>query len=174
MGNGSFAAILSIGAIKFDLGVPIDPSPGLFADTFYARVSLESSLKAGLRIDASTVMWWLHPNMAEAREQLRIGEPLELDEALLGLSQWYGEDDSLPVWGNGATFDNVILSNAYKAVGLERPWGYHSDRCFRTLRALAPQVARPQYGVKHDALSDAIAQALWLQAIVSELKLEVV
>lgn len=171
MGNGSYAAILSIGAIKFD---PYAPLLDRMADTFYARVSLESSLKAGLRVDASTVMWWMAPDLADAREALRAGEAVELDEALLGLAKWYGEDDGLPVWGNGATFDNVILSNAYKAMGLERPWGYRSDRCFRTLRALAPHVERPVSAAltAHHALDDAIAQAMWAQDIFAALKLE--
>lgn len=171
MGKGSYAAIISIGAVKFDPTQSVTPAT---ADTFHARVSLESSMKAGLRVDASTVMWWLHPDMADARMELRFGAELELDEALLGFSQWYGEDDSLPVWGNGATFDNVIVSNAYQACGLERPWSYKADRCFRTLRALAPHVVRPEHGTKHDALDDAVAQAKWVAEIMRALQPEVV
>ena len=159
MGTSSYAAIVSIGAVKFTM------SDYTWGGVFYQRVSLASSMRAGLRVDADTINWWLRQSQ-EAREAITPRAAVDLDEALLGFSQWYGEDDSIPIWGNGATFDNVILANAYKATGLDQPWSYKADRCFRTLRSLAPDVPRPEHGVEHNALDDAIAQAKWMQAIV--------
>lgn len=161
MGTGSYAAIVSIGAVKFDPNLD-----GFLNHAFSQGVSLASSMKAGLRVDADTINWWLRQDRA-AVDAATIQIAVDLDEALLGFAQWYGEDDSIPVWGNGAGFDNVILGNAYKAVGLDQPWSYKADRCFRTLRSLAPAVPRPEHGVAHNALDDAIAQAKWLQAIVA-------
>jgi DNA polymerase III epsilon subunit-like protein len=163
MGTGSYAAMVSLGAVRFDPnGKSVD-----ITDSFYTAITLKSSMKAGLRVDADTIEWWLDPERAAARDAFLSVNKVDLDEALLGFSEWYGDDDTVPVWGNGATFDNVILSNAYQAVGIDRPWGYRADRCFRTIvNIVQPPVKKPPYGVSHHALDDAIAQALYLQKIV--------
>ena len=165
MGSGSYAAIISIGAAAFTLSFPQE-----IISTFYSRVSLASSVKAGLRMDPATVEWWLEPERAEAWASLQATPAVELDEALLGFSEWFCRIDEgqACVWGNGATFDNVILSNAYQATGLDKPWAYNKDRCFRTLKSeILPPVRADEYGTKHNALDDAIAQAKHLQKIVN-------
>ena len=161
MGTSSYAAVVSIGAVKFDPnGKEVDVT-----DSFYTPITLSSSMKAGLRIDADTIEWWM--GQGDARERWLAEPKVDLDEALLGFSEWYGNDDTVPVWGNGATFDNVILSNAYQALGIDRPWSYRADRCFRTIKSIVqPPVKAPKYGTAHHALDDAIAQAMWLQKIV--------
>lgn len=71
------------------------------------------------------------------------------------------------VWGNGAAFDNVVLTNAFRAVGLQMPWSYRLDRCYRTLRALFEDIEAPPFvGVRHTALADALAQADHAQNIM--------
>jgi hypothetical protein len=68
-------------------------------------------------------------------------------------------------WGNGADFDLVILSTLYDDCKVQRPWRYHQQRCFRTLKNVFPreyEVAKQLVGgnpVKHDALADAEWQA---------------
>jgi hypothetical protein len=54
----------------------------------------------------------------------------------------------------------VVLSNAYLATGLVKPWGFRADRCYRTLRELLPTVVVQKSGVAHNALADAKNQAL--------------
>ena len=160
MGTGSYAAIVSIGAVKFDPDAPFDPAT---AESFYAVISLASAMKAGLRVEADTVMWWLDQSLPAVQAFTR-AEKVGLDEALLAFSAWFGEE-SLPVWGNGATFDNVILRNAFAAVGLDCPWSYKHDRCYRTIKNLKPPVPPVEFGTAHDALDDAIAQTLTLLKI---------
>lgn len=171
MGNGSKAAIIAIGAVKFD------PKLKQIGDKFYSRVDLQSCLNAGLEVSADTIMWWLQQSEA-ARAEFKGSMPT-LDVALKGFTAWM---DRFPadigehrVWGNGATFDNVILSNAYKAVGLPRPWTYKNDRCYRTLRCLYPDVPLPQMPpsfVAHRADHDAEYQAYHLMAIWPKLRAE--
>ena len=49
------AAILSIGIQPFDpRGEGIDPAAGLVI-----HVDLQACMNAGLRVDASTIMWWM-------------------------------------------------------------------------------------------------------------------
>jgi DNA polymerase III epsilon subunit-like protein len=58
LGTGNNACILSIGAVKFD---PF--GEGLQDDSrFEVFIDPQSCTDAGLVIDASTVMWWMHPD----------------------------------------------------------------------------------------------------------------
>lgn len=149
MGTGSSAAIVSIGAVKFTEG-------GVQSDTFYRTVHLSSSMEAGMTVDASTVMWWI--TQTEAARKALDFLPVPLQDALLSFKAWCPADAKL--WGNGATFDNVILSNAYKLCSITPPWKFYNDRCFRTLKNLYPDVPHPErVGTAHNALDDAQYQA---------------
>jgi exodeoxyribonuclease VIII len=77
------------------------------------------------------------------------------------------------VWGNGADFDNVILGNAYLAVNKPRPWSFWNNRCYRTVRAMAPNIDYVRPVIAHHALHDARAQALHLIEINRQLTLTV-
>jgi len=166
MGTGNEAAIVSLGAVKFD------PMAAGIIDAFYVRVDLASSVAFRLKIDPSTVMWWMDPERNSARKALLRDEAHDLGTALDGFSQWFGTE-SLPTWGNGATFDNVILRNAYAKIGFECPWKYTHDRCYRTFKCLAPGLEASPTGVWHQALDDATSQARHLQAIVKYLGLAI-
>jgi len=167
MGNRSSSAIIAIGAVKFD------PKTKQITDRFYARVDLQSCLDAGLTVDGSTIMWWLQQS-EEARSQFK-GVLPPLKTALGGFTTWMQKQtrpDEMghTVWGNGATFDNVILTNAYNALGLARPWSYKGDRCYRTIRNLYPDVPCKDYGISHRADHDAEAQAIHLMEIWPKLR----
>jgi DNA polymerase III epsilon subunit-like protein len=159
MGNGNNAAIVSIGAVKF--------TADEITDEFHVGVHLESSTALGLKIDADTVMWWLHPDRAEARQQLLNLEAVDLPSALIGFSEWFGEEK--PIWGNGSTFDNVILRSAYAACQISYPARFWNDQCYRTLKYRAPGVSLVREGTHHNALDDARCQAKHLQAIMRQL-----
>jgi exodeoxyribonuclease VIII len=150
LGNGSLAAIISIGAVEFD------PETGELGREFYMLVDAQSAVDLGLEIDASTVMWWMKQDVAAKAAFKDNGETIRA--ALEVFANWYPED--APVWGNGATFDNVILANAYRLARIERPWNYWEDRCYRTLKTLYPEVEQENVGVAHNALDDAKYQAL--------------
>lgn len=159
----SNAAIMAIGAVKFD------PVARQIIDRFYSRVDPQSCIDVGLAVDSSTIQWWLKQS-EEARSQFYDKLP-PLRDALNGFAYWLRSDDKLDkkisyrVWGNGATFDNVILTNAYKSMGMERPWDYMGDRCYRTIKSLFPQIRPRDYGTAHRADHDAEAQALHLMDI---------
>lgn len=155
MGNGVNAAIIAIGAARFDAGE--------ITDEFYTVIDLASAVEAGLEIDASTVMWWMKQSN-DARKQFdRDGLPLV--DALKQFAAWIGEDAE--VWGNGAAFDNAILSNAYRKCGMEQPWKFWNDRCYRTVKNMHPDVKMERQGVYHRAVDDAKSQADHLMRIIS-------
>lgn len=148
LGNTSNSAIISIGAVEFT-------EDGLGRD-FYVLVDPQSCQDFKLQIDASTVMWWMQQS-DEARAAFK-GKSLPLEIALSSFTEWFNPKAAL--WGNGATFDNVIMDNAYKAIGVRRPWHYTKDRCYRTLKALYPDItADEREGTYHNALDDAVYQA---------------
>lgn len=148
MGTGSNAAIVAIGAAKFS-------GEGV-TDTFYKIISLSSSLSAGMEVDASTIMWWLGQSAAARRELLKT-RTLTLTDALIAFSLWVGEEPI--IWGNGAAFDNVVLSNAYSLCDIIKPWKFWNDRCYRTVKNMFPEVEMDKEGTVHNALHDAVNQA---------------
>lgn len=150
LGTGPNSVIISIGAVEFDTMHQV------LGRVFHMVIEPQSCVEAGLQIDASTVMWWLQQSK-EAREVFK-AKNNTLIEVLQQFSQWYPK--GAPLWGNGATFDNVILSNAYSATDIKQPWSYAKDRCYRTLKNLMPEIKQEAVGVAHNALDDAKYQAL--------------
>lgn len=148
------AAIVAIGASTFSLG-------GESRLGFYKIVDPVSSQRHGLHIDAATVKWWMQQSQA-ARDAAFGKGAGSLSQALFMLNSWvHSPVGDVCVWGNGATFDNVVLRNAYKAAGIAPFWSYKGDRCYRTMRAMlkTPDDDIPFVGEKHNALDDATHQA---------------
>ena len=170
MGNDHNAAVVAIGACEFDPhgdGIS-DGEPPLAQ--FYMRVSLESAMQAGMTISASTILWWMQQSDA-ARKETFEGKVESLEYAINQFAGYVQEvsrhqSREVAVWGNGATFDNVIIRSAFTAVGITPPWSFRNDKCYRTIKNLIPADKLPPWertGTAHNALSDAITQALYLQ-----------
>lgn len=156
MGNGPAAAVVAIGAVAFDL------TAGELGPTYYNRISLESAVACGGIMDASTVTWWLQQEQ-EARLEIARDGGLHIAEALHSFSAWMEQHTHEPeVWGNGASFDNVILRGAYHRNGTTPPWAWWNDRCYRTIKAQHRHIQFERTGTHHNALDDAKTQALHL------------
>lgn len=163
LGNGNDAVILSIGAVKF--------TADEITDRFHVAIDPLTCQLFGLKIDAATVMWWLDNERQEARDALLGNTQIDLPSALTGFAEWVGPE-SMPMWGCGSTFDNVIMRNAYKACGMVYPISYRHDYCYRTMKNLVAGIEVPRVGVHHDALDDAEYQATHLQAIARHVGIE--
>ena len=156
MSTRSNAAICSIGAVKFE-GDKI-------LDTFYCTVDIKSCKEAGMHIAKDTVEWWSKQNKEAFRELTK--NNISLQEALDKFEIWFGPK-SLPLWGNGAVFDNTILGNAYFITGRKPPWNPWDDRCYRTVKALFKWIpADERQGTYHNALDDAMHQTKHLIKIL--------
>lgn len=153
MGTRPDAPIVSIGAVGFD-------KTSILRE-FHAAVDLGSAIASGAVVDASTIMWWLQQS-DEARAALVAPDPYSIVGALTELSRWIDWDKALGVWGNGATFDNVILRQSYHRTAVACPWPFWKDRCYRTVKSMYPTVALERSGTHHKALDDARSQALHL------------
>jgi hypothetical protein len=154
------AAIVSIGAVIFTV------KDGIF-DEFYTTISLASSVGAGLEMSPQTVLWWMEQDDA-ARKEVYAPLTNSMGAGLRALSDKLAYHKDIRLWGNGATFDNVILRNAYNKAGISAPWSYRHDRCYRTVRSmLDPEgTLKPENNAKHNALADAECQALHLIAML--------
>lgn len=164
MGTSSDAAIIAIGAIEFDAVL------GHLGERFYQVVDLQSSVDLGGVIEPSTVMWWLGQS-DEARAAVRTGGA-HIAVALMSFTNWLSERApcaEVRIWGNGANFDNVVLANAYRRAQHQLPWRFWNDRCYRTMKALRPDIKLERSGTHHNALDDAISQAQHLLAIMAAL-----
>jgi inhibitor of KinA sporulation pathway (predicted exonuclease) len=128
-------------------------------DAFYTNIDPASCVRAGLKMDISTIMWWMQQS-EDARAALNTPAP-QLWKALEDFTQWIDSTPApdLEIWGNGANFDNVLLAAAYDACGLPRPWKHYQDRCYRTLKCLHPDMKIERSGTHHNALDDARCQA---------------
>lgn len=158
------AALVSIGAVRMTVR-------GESGAVFHRSIALQSSVEAGLRIDPGTVMWWMQQD-DRARSALMI-QPRPLVEVLRDFADWIAPQamsDAQPLlWGNGAAADNVWLAEAYRAVGLPRPWTHKGDRCYRTFRAFHRDVEDPPPNpVEHDALQDALWQAAFMERVCAQ------
>ena len=159
MGTGPNAAIVAIGAAAF-----CPHERRVLGKTFYAPVSLESSVDAGGVMDAGTVQWWLQQGEAARALFEKYAPNMTIDNALYEFSTWAAnvsgtDPKKVNIWGNGADFDNVILASAYSRADITQPWGTFNNRCYRTIKSLYPEIKMERNGTHHNARDDAISQA---------------
>ena len=157
MSTANNAAIISIGAVQFN---EHEVSP----KQFYTTVLLKSSTDAGLQINADTVLWWM--KQSDNARSILLNNGVTLTEALLMFNHWLPKNATM--WGNGATFDNVILRSAYAATDIEPTWPFWKDACYRTIKNLHPNIKQEEFGTAHNALDDAIKQANHLIKICNQ------
>ncbi|WP_339366679.1 3'-5' exonuclease [Vibrio splendidus] len=168
MGNGSNAAIVSIGAVVFN------PSNGQLGAEFEEVINLNSAAYYS-DIDAPTVTWWLSQGDEARAIFLKETPKSSLKDALLEFNQWLadlGESKDICLWGNGAGFDNVILMNSFKATRIRPNFIHWNDldvrtivRMGRDILGINPKETLVREGVHHSALDDAKFQAQYVSVI---------
>lgn len=168
LGTNPKNAIIAIGVS------PMDIKGRAIGEGFYTQIDAESCQALGMTIDASTVMWWMQQS-EQARAEFKnnhthapIIDALRQSAAFIAEKSGNMPKKNIRVWGNGSMMDNAMLLAAFKMAGIDAPWTYRGDMCYRTLRALAPNVERVAPEIAHHALSDAEAQAKTLFRILDE------
>lgn len=161
LGTSPGSVIRTIGAVRFD-------DQGVI-NTFYEKIDVNSCIEAGLKLQWETLQWWMGQS-PEALKDIIAKDGVHINVALLRFTDWYTErkilDDgsvvvntSSELWGNGATFDNVLIEETYRKTQLPIPWAFNVHRCYRTMRLLHPNIPFVRKGVHHNAVDDAISQA---------------
>lgn len=169
LGRRAGCSILSIGAVAFDA------ETGELGPELYTVVKVASCEAVGLHSDPDTVAWW-EKQSPEAQKVLKQARSTRgnktLDKALTNFNEYLAQFDPkvVRVWGNGSDFDNAILINCYAAANLTAGWEFWNNRCFRTLKGLAPSVKLYRTGTHHNALDDAKTQALHAVKVLQHLR----
>jgi hypothetical protein len=156
------AVIVAIGACTFEP----DKARRTEERQHFYEVIVPSTSKG--EISAKTVQWWAQQPDEVRRVLWQAAASSEF--TTLTSFEWFCRDVSAPiVWGNGASFDNVVLRSAYERNSMDAPWTFRNERCYRTLKNLRPDIPFVSKGVKHNALDDAISQAEHAEAIFDAL-----
>jgi hypothetical protein len=165
MGNRCGCAIVSIGAVEFDI------ETGETGREFYERIDLQSCLDRGLFVNASTVYWWIQQNEEARKEICKEGIDISTAIAKLGTLMFeignFGEKN-FQLWGNGASFDISILESAIYACGYPQiPWDFRKERDVRTILSINP--ARkdkiPFTETRHNPINDCKHQIAYICSI---------
>lgn len=170
LGTNSDSTIIQVAAASFDI------STGSIISTFNECADLTKNLRP-LKVDASTLKWWLATDAALLEKILSSGQKSS-EDILVGLCNWidsFHEGNSPSVkediflWGNGILFDNKMLQTQMQALGLQYPIFYRNDRAMRTIvdlasaklqideKELKERYKNPEL-VAHDAFDDVRSQ----------------
>jgi len=159
------AAILTIGAVKFDpLGKDVE-EPDM--DSLYLRVDLDSCDEIGLVTNDDTIEWWSKQDPAAQAEAFSEVDRIHIRDAFEQLYKFcWG---AKRVWSNGSVFDIMICEHVYKKIGKAIPWQFWQIRDVRTIFDLGINPNRPPV-LKHHALEDAWNQAVGVQNVYNTLR----
>ena len=159
LGTEPNSVILSIGVVAFDPHTNTIDEEGL-----EVNLDVEEQISLGMTINYNTVVWWMGKS-DEARKVFR-------SENMVGLSDCYNhikrylekhqpDTGNVKPWGNGSSFDIVLLESLFRLMSKEPLWKYHNIRDVRTIVDLAGLDPKPYRlkGIHHNALDDAINQA---------------
>lgn len=189
-GKRDFAMVIAVGAVLFEPN-----TRGQIDERFYVTIDPELSEAAGFRMDASTVTWWMKPENRPAYDAWTGIGHFSPADACQGFTDWLrsidlayegeervqewdqikadgGVDEAKArriIWGNGPDFDNRLVRQMYEGCKIDLPWEFRGDRDFRTMKNAegASTLRPPDQGTHHNAIDDALYQALWLQNIVA-------
>ncbi len=154
------AVIIAFGAVVFD------PDTGIIGEKFSVNVDPQTCLAVGMTTSEDTLKWWSAQSSA-AQAAWKVN-PISIQDCLKQFTEFMVRNKVKVVYGNGATFDNVIVRNAYAACKMNAPWRYTGDFCFRTLKGLFKVPEPVRAGTHHNALDDAVHEANWLIAILKQ------
>ncbi len=159
------AAILTIGAVKFDpFGKDIE-EPDM--DSFYVKVDLDSCHDLGLAVNDDTVAWWANQSKEAQEEAFSTEGRIHIKDAFDQLYKFcWG---AKRIWSNGSGFDIVICETVFKRLQKACPWSYWQTRDCRTAFDLGINPNRPPV-LQHHALQDAWNQAVGIQNVYTTLR----
>lgn len=161
LGTSLGSVILSIGAYRFSPFVMNDPG----AESLHLRLNVAQQLCLGSTVTKGTIDWW--SKQSPEAQKIMVLPETELRTALDAFVSFC--DGASRVWGNGPSFDCLLLYDLFNRAKVEWPFSYYNERDFRTIKDLVPNLAIERSGVFHNALDDAITQARHVQKVYAQL-----
>lgn len=164
LGKGSDAAIFQIAAVAFDI------ETGKHKSKFNKIANIEE--ETHLRVDGSTLKWWLNTDKELLTNLLNKGKG-SCEDLLTDFYHWLkaqsNDQKDIHLWGNGIMFDNKMIQHQLEEAYLDYPIYYKNDRDVRTIVDLAgkklgisEKELKDRFNdeslVKHDAYDDVTYQ----------------
>lgn len=178
LGLGNTPVISQVSAVAFDI------ESGEVFDEYNEKVSPQSCVKLGLKVDGSTVEWWLQQDQAVLEKVIvkSITGGKDIKEVLITFSNFLKElktkhkAKEVRIWGNGTLADNKWLESVYDLAKESKPFKYWEHSDVRTLVDLGWRLTGKDYkkdtafvGEKHNAIDDCKHQIKYCSAIYAEL-----
>lgn len=116
-------------------------------------------VQAGSEIDNSTMQWW-QKQPKHVRASVMDGTS-SLTDALIALNAFIKKYNIERVWANSPSFDCIILTNAYKRLGIDNSFPkYWAWLDLRTVVTMAKELGAdlPKLNNTHNAEQDVINQ----------------
>lgn len=159
LGTSDNALITTVSAVQFDL------ESGLVGKQFEMAINWEEQEENGAIIDVGTVNWWLKQDQEALSAMMRL-EQQSLEYFFSKFSEFLNETfgdklNDVQLWGNGVTFDNVLIRNLYKRHNEKFPLPYWCDTDVRTLLAICDTNVKKKVefvGTKHKGIDDCLHQ----------------
>ena len=154
LATDSNALVCSISAIQFNLDT------GQIGEKFEIGLNWDEQISKGAVVDMGTVRWWLSQDK-QAQNSLLSLSCSNVNNALNDFNRWLADTfkssfSNIRLWGNGATFDNVIVENLFKRHNVEFFIRFWNHRDVRTLVDVSNIDLRTFIfeGIKHNGLDD--------------------
>jgi len=173
----STAVVLSIGIAKFNLedDEMYDEIHDDKDRTFYIALKVQPQIELGRTINVEkpngelgTLQWWM--TQSKDAQKVFFENKYEVEQGLNDLTEFC--QDTNYAWGNGNMFDNIIIRSLYESFNMIYPYHYTRDLDLRTLKIAAgnPKISvSTSENIKHNALDDAVFQAILIQQFWKEL-----
>jgi len=157
LSSNSNAVIVSISAVAFNLAT------GKMGEEFCMGLDIEQQVQLGSDLSANTLLWWLGQS-SDAQSSLLSTPRQDVIKVLKDFNEYINRVaksegvtlKQMQLWGNGATFDNVIIKNLYQAAKIPFILQYWADKDVRTLVYLSDlNVYKEKFtGIKHNGIDD--------------------
>ena len=165
LGTSPSTVVLSVGAVKFDPFSKQDPGPG-----FYMKLNVDQQIARERTVDQATLDWWQQQPAEVRQEALSDDDRVDLDQFYKEFNRFLvGARD---IWAQGPVFDIVILENLYRSMSWPTPWNFWQIRDSRTLFSVHGDPRDKNRSSLHNALADAVDQALAVQQVYHDLNIK--
>jgi len=153
MGKGNNALITTVSIVQFDL------KTGEVGAEIEKGIGWDTQVNFGAVMDVNTVRWWMTQDKEAIDAMMRL-EQHSVSEVVSAINAFFAVNctdiNNATLWGNGATFDNVIIRNLYERHGEVFPLPFWCDKDVRTLTYIAEVEPRnfAFEGIKHRGIDD--------------------
>jgi len=188
LGTIAGSPIVTIGAVVFNPYV-CDSSEELIRRGLNIQLDLSDAIDKSRGIEGKTIRWWFEQEDA-AIKALVSGDTVSVKEGLQKLHRYLNDRGNFvneeffegladmpkcsTFWAKDPDFDMVLLRYYYELLREKLPWEFYACRSVRTIEAIAwdDPSSKPEFkipGVAHNAMWDAVHQAMRIQAAMKEL-----